>query len=377
MKVQVSPLDTSGPSALLLTLNRLQSSHLCTAPISGLTATKVWGQGTVGNEFTSNNGPNPPSSFSTSVPSNAILDPQGGLYVSDTLNNRMLYYPSGAFVASRVWGPADFITIGPITPSATSMAGTSSLSLDVDGTSIFASAGVSRILYFPSGNLSASTIWGQDTAGSGFTTSLGGTSNFLMGTINSVIKTSDGLYVADKDSNRILFFPTGSFVATKVWGAPDFITTGSGLPTATTFSPSFGMAVDKMGGLYVADIGNNRVLFFPAGSTTATKVWGVDASGTNLTSPGAGTVTSTTLFAPAGLAVDDAGGLYVADSSNSRVVYFPAGSFTASMVWGQPDFVSSAFGVSSTNMHFPRAVTLDSSCRLTVTDSANNRVLYF
>ncbi len=46
-----------------------------------------------------------------------------------------------------------------------------------------------------------------------------------------------------------------------------------GISANSLFQPD-NLAVDNNGGLYVADLQNNRVLYYPAGSTTATRVYG-------------------------------------------------------------------------------------------------------
>jgi hypothetical protein len=70
----------------------------------------------------------------------------------------------------------------------------------------------------------------------------------------------------------------------------------------------------------------------------------------------------------------------VADQGNNRVLYFPKGSTTAAAVYGQPDFTSNDSnngGLSATSLYGPEAVAVDASGDLYVTDSYNNRVLYY
>ena len=155
-----------------------------------------------------------------------------------------------------------------------------------------------------------------------------------------------------------------------------------------------GVALDSSGNLYVADHGNNRVLFYPSGSTTATRVYGqlrqlhhqhpeqrrdqrqqlicirwespwtaaaISTWPTTLTvgccsippaappprgSTGSGGsfttntqnnggISANSLYEPVGVALDSSGNLYVADTGNSRVLFYPSGSTTATRVYGQ------------------------------------------
>src|SRR5260370_19670995 len=97
---------------------------------------------------------------------------------------------------------------------------------------------------------------------------------------------------------------------------------------------------------------------------------------------------------PAGVAVDSAGNLFVADENNSRVLKFnnPFASmkatgrtagFQASLVLGQADFSSNlcnaVFGGTPKqgNLCFPVAVAMDSHNNLFVADANNQRVLEY
>jgi sugar lactone lactonase YvrE len=58
----------------------------------------------------------------------------------------------------------------------------------------------------------------------------------------------------------------------------------------------YGVALDSSGNLYVADSYNNRVLFYPSGSTTATRVYGQLGSFTTNTQNNGG-ISANSLFA--------------------------------------------------------------------------------
>jgi large repetitive protein len=64
------------------------------------------------------------------------------------------------------------------------------------------------------------------------------------------------------------------------------------------------------------------VLHYPRGSTTADAVYGQGGSFTSHDWNHGG-ISATSLYNPSGVAVDSSGGLYVADTSNNRVLYYP------------------------------------------------------
>ena len=84
-----------------------------------------------------------------------------------------------------------------------------------------------------------------------------------------------------------------------------------------------------------------------------------------------------------GVEIDAAGNLWVADVGNNRVLRFPSQpatgeiSTTADLVLGQSDFYTAGPGSSLARMHAPSAIRFDSKGWLYVADAANNRVLAF
>jgi sugar lactone lactonase YvrE len=180
----------------------------------------------------------------------------------------------------------------------------------------------------------ASAVYGQGGSFTSSTANDGGVSAAsLSGPHNTVEDATGNLYVADADNDRILYYPKGSTTATAVYGqAGSFTSTGSGA-TATTLSHPRGMALDAAGNLYVADSNNERVLFFPAGTgCTAPDTPAGCGTATEIWGDGGvfsvrdSGATDALLYYPSGVGVDTSGDLYVSDQDNSRVLYFPAGS---------------------------------------------------
>src|SRR5205823_1403466 len=135
-------------------------------------------------------------------------------------------------------------------------------------------------------------------------------------------------------------------------------------PTASSLCQPMQAAVDGAGNLWVADYGSSRVLMFPPGSTTATRVLGTDGSFTVGEPPlsrypgpgdscnlqrGEGSAGADTLREPESVSLDPAGDLIVADTFNNRVLEWSAATLAhfgpgacafscfipATHVWGQ------------------------------------------
>jgi DNA-binding beta-propeller fold protein YncE len=140
--------------------------------------------------------------------------------------------------------------------------------------------------------------------------------------------------------------------------------------------------VDVAGRLWVGEYGNHRLLRF---DDAAAKPNGAPADGVLGQPDFTSSVATTTrhgMNKPAGIAVDSAGTLWVADAYNHRVLRFddaaakPNGA-PADGVLGQPDFVSRVTTKTRRGMNYPQDVAMDSTRHLWVADSAWDRVLMF
>ena len=238
-----------------------------------------------------------------------------------------------------------------------------------------------RVLFYPSGSTTATRVYGQNGS---FTTNVSGVSATGLNGPNRVVLDSGGnLYVADSLNNRVLFYPSGSTTATRVYGQGGSFTTGipnNGGTSANSLDQPLEVVLDSSGNLYVADSFNNRVLFYPSGSTTATQVYGQLGSFTTNTA-NLGGISANSLSRPFGVSLDSSGNLYVADTFNNRVLFYFSGSTTATRVYGQlGSFTSNTAnngGVSANSLDEPEGVPLDSSGNLYVCDYGNNRMLLY
>jgi sugar lactone lactonase YvrE len=122
---------------------------------------------------------------------------------------------------------------------------------------------------------------------------------------------------------------------------------GPGIQTAvgSGLNGPSGVAVDEAGDVFIADTNNNRVVKVLAGG-------------------GAQTTVGSGLSFPSAAAVDGAGDVFIADFNNNRVVDVPAGGGTQLTV-----------NTGSYTLSRPYGVAVDGAGDVFITDAGNNRVL--
>jgi sugar lactone lactonase YvrE len=152
-------------------------------------------------------------------------------------------------------------------------------------------------------------------------------------------------------------------------GQPGGIGNANGTGSAARFFDLAGVAVDGAGNVYVADAGNNTVRKVTSNGMVTTLAGSAGQPG-SADGPGGAALFDT----PLGVAVDSAGNIYVADTYNSTIRKMTSGGVVTTMA-GSAGQTGSADGTgSAASFNFPRGVAVDGAGSVYVADSANNTV---
>lgn len=146
-------------------------------------------------------------------------------------------------------------------------------------------------------------------------------------------------------------------------------------PTQATLNAPRGLALDAAGDLFIADTGDNLIREINLGTGMITSVAG---NGQSVFSGDNGLATDASLDAPQAVRVGAAGNLYIADTGNDAIRMVNAASGIITTLIGQGGTAGSAGGtglVSEILLSAPAGIALDASGNLYVGDTANNRVL--
>ena len=150
-----------------------------------------------------------------------------------------------------------------------------------------------------------------------------------------VVDSSDNLYIADTNNNRIVMTSNSTYMTTTVAGQTLGVpggysgSTGDGGPaTSALLTTPFGVALDLYGTLYIADTGNCRVRRVSSGIITT--VAGLTSQGVCGYAGDDGPATNAVLASVASLAFSPSNDMYIADINNYciRVVKASTGIIT-------------------------------------------------
>lgn len=372
-------------------------------------ATVVYGQADFTSGAANRGGAAGPDTLN--YPLGMTMDSEGGLYLADRDNHRVLYFANdGDQIADRVYGQCGSLTAHIANnncvdgntggASANSLAAPTAVALDSQGGLYVIDRDNHRVLYFANdGDTTADRVYGQfgnfatNMTNNDSTVNYGEPSADNIGTysLGIVVDSTDGFYVSDASNHRVLYFANdGDTTADRVYGQDDDFTTGirnKGGVSARSLQFPRGLAIDASDGLYVADRDNNRILYFANdGDTTADRVFGqfddfAQNAESNDGSGGSGAPSAQNLSHPKAVAVDASGGVWITDSLHHRVLYYaPDGDTTADRVLGQGGSfdtmaVNSGGATSVEAFNLPQGILVTADNRLIITDTGNHRML--
>jgi uncharacterized protein (TIGR03437 family) len=301
-------------------------------------------------------------------PQDVAVDSSGNVYVADTGNVRIRKITtdgmlatiagSGAIGYSGDTGPATSASLLP--PAA--------ITVDSSGNIFFAESSDARIRKIDTKGV-ITTVAGNGT--SGFSGDGNAATSAQMSLPTGIAVDSSGnLYIADSQNLRVRKVAGSNINSVAGNGLLSFSGDNGPALQAQMYLPQ-GVAVDSGGNVYVSDTGNNEV-----------RRVGKDGSISRYAGNGSagfggdgGAATSAQLTAPAGLAVDSGGNLYIADSLNSRVrKVTPSGSISTVAGNGNAGFGGDNGSATGAQLNTPVSVAVDAAGNLYIADLNNNRI---
>ena len=331
--------------------------------------TTVAGNGTAG--FSGDGGLATGASLNN--PLGVAVDSAGNIYVADFSNNRIRMIAASNGVISTVAGNGTASFGGDGSPATSASLNTPrGVAVDSAGNIYVSDAGNYRIRKFTVGG-NITTVAGNGTAG--FTgDGAAATSASLNKPYGLAVDGAANIYVADVNNQRIRKITAANGVISTVAGngTAGFAGDGTAATSANLNSPN-GVAVDNAGNIYVADEGNGRIRKITVATGFITTVAG---NGMSSFGGDGGLATSASFFTLRDVAVDSAGNLYLGDFGNNRIrkITAPPGIITPSAGNGTSGFAGDGGTATSASLNGPAGVAFDSAGNIYVADQTNHRI---
>lgn len=185
------------------------------------------------------------------------------------------------------------------------------------------------------------------------------------------------LYILDSGNNRVRRVDTTGTITT-VAGTGNTDYNGDGI-LATNANLNFstflggGVTVDSVGNIFIAEATNQRVRRVDAKTKLISTIAGTGAFGF---SGDGGQATNAKLFTPAGVAVDNSGNVFIADSDNNRIrqVNLTTGVITTLAGNGVIGFGGDGGQATNASLNSPLGIMVDEIGNVFVADIFNNRI---
>jgi sugar lactone lactonase YvrE len=314
-----------------------------------------------------------------SFPRGVFVDSSGNIFISDTGNSfvRLVTALDGRIHQSVGNGTLSFSgdTFSAINAS---LSAPNSVAVNGVGDIFIADTNNNVIRRVLNSTGIIQTVAGIGTAGFGGNNGLA-TSALLNAPSGVFVDGFGNLFIADTNNNEIreVLAATGNIKTVAGNGTAGFSGDGGFAVNAQLSAPT-GVVVDGSGNIFIADKGNNVIREVTAADTNIHTVAGNNSAGF---SGDGGPATSAQLSAPADLAVDSFGNIFIADTGNNVVREVLATGPTAGNIvpfagnhTGSPGFSGDNGPPLAALMNGPAGVVLDPSGDLFIADTKNHVV---
>ena len=303
------------------------------------------------------------------APAAVAIGSNGDTFVADTANNVVRKISAAGTVTLVAGSGVQGASGDGAAATSAQLNGPAGVAVDVAGNLYIADTGNNKIRIVDPVSGTISTLAGTGTAG--YFGDAGGPAAATFNHPTGLFIAPAGvLFVADTGNNvlRTIGLHNGLVHTFAGNGSAGFSGDGAHAELAQLQAPT-GVAVDPSGIVYIADTGNNRIRQVDSLGTITTLA---GQTGGGFT--GDGSAASTQLNAPAAIAVDASGTIYVVDTLNQRIRVIVHGQITTIAGTGTAGATGDSGTSTKATVSGPLGVAVDLSGNVIIADTANNKL---
>lgn len=302
-------------------------------------------------------------------PFGVAVDSAGNLFIADTSNHRIRKVDiSGIITTVAGNGVGGFSGDGGKATSA-SLNTPISVAVDDAGNLFIADSFNSRIRKVDVAGVVTTVAGNGESRFSG--DGVAATSASLCVPFGVVVDAAGNLFIADTSNHRIRKVDTSGIITTIAGNGVGRFSGDGGNATRAGLNFPTGVTLDRAGNLFITDQSSHRIRKVNAAGIITT----VAGNGHEGFSGDGGRATRASLNLPTGMAVDSAGNLYIADTSNHRIRKVSAAGISTTVAGnGVGGFSGDGGTPANASLHLPGGVAMDAAGNLYIADSFNNRI---
>ncbi len=302
---------------------------------------------------------------SLSTPVDVAAGPAGRIYIVDQANLRVRVLDSAGVITTVAGTGSPDLGVGDGGPATGGkLCDPVSLAMDAVGNSYIADACNNLVRKItPNGVISTIAGGGIDPLGDGGSAIQAS----LKHPLGVAVDRSGNVYVSEYFGHRIRkVTPTGVISTVAGTGTNGYSGDG-GVATAALLNSPYGLTVDKVGNLYIADAGNYRIRKVSTDGVITT-VAGIGIRG--FTGDG-GPATLANIDSPAGIRIDGDGNLWIAEGHRVRKVS-TTGNISTVAGTGFPGYSGDGGQATEAMLNWPTGIGFDAVGNAYIADALNN-----